>query len=241
MTFESGLTAIKIPCCLCATLIYPNEANQCGTCLAQDYDLKAELERGDPTVYQCRKCRRYERTSTVFEDCGPESPQLLSICLKNLPALQNNKGLYKVKEASWVWTEPHSMRFKVKLLIQSEIQNVVVQQRVMVELYCRWKQCPDCNKEYTNRTWTAKLQLRQRRKDHSHKGLLSLEQAIKSNANIRRHVLSVDATSEGLDFYFTTLAEAQTFSNYLRRVAPMKVSTSVKLVSTGEMRWKCAH
>ncbi len=33
-------TAIEIPCCLCGTLILPNAANQCGACLAQQFDLK---------------------------------------------------------------------------------------------------------------------------------------------------------------------------------------------------------
>ena len=33
-------TAVQIPCCLCGTLIIPNAANQCGSCLAQQFDLK---------------------------------------------------------------------------------------------------------------------------------------------------------------------------------------------------------
>jgi nonsense-mediated mRNA decay protein 3 len=215
--------------------IYPNNANQCGTCLAQGFDLKAELERGPggaphPTIYQCRKCRRYQKTPTFFEACEPESPELLAICLKHIPALSTNK--YKVKEASWIWTEPHSMRFKVKVTVLTLVQSVMVQQRVMVELHCGWQQCPDCNREYTNRTWIAKVQLRQRRNEHGQKGLLALEQALKSNTNVRKHVLSIDASREGLDFYFLNLAQAQTFSSYLRKVAPMKVSTSQKLVST---------
>jgi len=32
-------TAIQIPCCLCGTMIIPNSANQCGACLAQQFDL----------------------------------------------------------------------------------------------------------------------------------------------------------------------------------------------------------
>lgn len=236
MALAAPQTAVKIPCCLCGTMILPNNANQCGACLAQSFDLKSELERGPsgalhPTIYQCRKCRRYQKTPTYYEACEPESPELLAICLKHIPALQNSSN-YKVKEASWIWTEPHSMRFKVKLTVQALVQNVLVQQRVMVELHCGWQQCPDCNREFTNRTWTAKVQLRQRRQDHGQKGLASLEQALRSNANIRKHVLSIDASREGLDFFFLNLPQAQMFSNYLRKIAPMKVSTSIKLVST---------
>ncbi|CAJ1959503.1 unnamed protein product [Cylindrotheca closterium] len=232
------LQAVKIPCCLCGTMILPNNANQCGTCLAQDFDLKSELERGPsgalhPTIYQCRKCRRYQKTPTYYEACEPESPELLAICLKHIPALHgSNSSKYKVKEASWIWTEPHSMRFKVKLTVQALVQNVLVQQRVAVELHCGWQQCPDCNREFTNRTWTAQVQLRQRRQDHGHKGLMTLEQALRNNASIRKHVLSIDASREGLDFYFLNLPQAQMFSNYLRKIAPMKVSSSLKLVST---------
>jgi len=236
MALSTTQTAVKIPCCLCGTMILPNNANQCGTCLAQSFDLKSELERGPsgalhPTIYQCRKCRQYQRTPMYYEDCEPESSELLAICLKHIPALQNTSK-FKVKEASWIWTEPHSMRFKVKLTVQALVQNVLVQQRVAVELHVGWQQCPDCNREYTNRTWTAMVQLRQRRQDHSQKGLASLEQALRSNANIRKHVLSIDASREGLDFYFRNLPQAQMFSNYLRKIAPMRVSTSIKLVST---------
>eukprot|EP00526_Cylindrotheca_closterium_P000563 CAMPEP_0113619668 /NCGR_PEP_ID=MMETSP0017_2-20120614/9990_1 /TAXON_ID=2856 /ORGANISM="Cylindrotheca closterium" /LENGTH=546 /DNA_ID=CAMNT_0000529253 /DNA_START=128 /DNA_END=1768 /DNA_ORIENTATION=- /assembly_acc=CAM_ASM_000147 len=220
-------------------MILPNNANQCGTCLAQNFDLKSELERGPsgavhPTIYQCRKCRRYQKTPTYYEACEPESPELLAICLKHIPALQQHGSSkqYKVKEASWIWTEPHSMRFKVKLTVQALVQNVLVQQRVMVELHCGWQQCPDCNREFTNRTWLAKVQLRQRRQDHGQKGLATLEQALRGNANIRKHVLSIDASREGLDFFFLNLPQAQMFSNYLRKIAPMKVSSSIKLVST---------
>jgi nonsense-mediated mRNA decay protein 3 len=231
---NGGLTAMKIPCCLCGTLIFPNNANQCATCLAQGFDLKSELERGPsgahhPTIYQCRKCRRYQKTPTFYEACDPESPELLAICLKHIPALRSNT--YKVKEASWIWTEPHSMRFKVKLTVQALVQNVMVQQRVMVELHCGWQHCPDCDREFTNRTWTAVVQLRQRRNDHGQKGLLALEQALRSNTDIRKHVLSIDASREGLDFYFLNVPQAQMFSNYLRKISPMKVSTSQKLVS----------
>jgi len=37
--------------------------------------------------------------------------------------LKKLKGLNKVKlvDASWVWTEPHSRRLKVKLTVQKEV------------------------------------------------------------------------------------------------------------------------
>ena len=46
-----------------------------------------------------------------------ESRQLLALCLKRI------KGLNKVNlvDAGFIWTEPHSKRVKVKLVIQKEV------------------------------------------------------------------------------------------------------------------------
>mmetsp|Transcript_26382 Transcript_26382/g.32533 ORF Transcript_26382/g.32533 Transcript_26382/m.32533 type:complete len:121 (-) Transcript_26382:1396-1758(-) len=111
-------TAIEIPCCLCGTFILPNAANQCGACLAQQFDLKSVMQRGpsggDIIVHQCRRCRRYEHTDTYYCHHEPESASLLSLCLKNIPALQNQNhlrgnGLSSIHliDSMWIWTEPH--------------------------------------------------------------------------------------------------------------------------------------
>mmetsp|Transcript_11433 Transcript_11433/g.16173 ORF Transcript_11433/g.16173 Transcript_11433/m.16173 type:complete len:96 (+) Transcript_11433:277-564(+) len=79
----------------------------------------------------------------------------------------------------WVWTEPHSMRFKIRLTIRADLQssitsssssafssnnisNTTLQQRILITLHVKFKQCPDCNREYTNRTWQALVQIRQK-------------------------------------------------------------------------------
>ena len=151
------LTAIEIPCCLCGTMILPNAANQCSTCLAQDFDLQGIVSRGpggahDIILHQCRKCRRFQQTEKNWQHFEPESPELLSVCLKKLPALNSHsKEKIQLVDAMWVWTEPHSMRLKVRLTVRALAQNVQVQQRVLVELKVEWKMCSDCNREYTNR------------------------------------------------------------------------------------------
>jgi nonsense-mediated mRNA decay protein 3 len=233
----NAFTAIEIPCCLCGTLILPNAANQCETCLAQEYDLQERLQQG-PTgadyivIHQCRKCRRYQRNPKTFELVEPESPELLSICLKHIPALSSHSDSIKLIEAGWVWTEPHSMRFKVKLTVRTEIQNVQIQQRVIVEMKCKFNQCPDCNREFTNRTWQAVVQLRQRRTDDAPKrGLAALEMVLAKSKDIRKHVLRIETMKDGFDFYFLTLVHAQRFSGYLQQAAPMRVKISKKLVS----------
>lgn len=237
-------TAAQIPCCLCGTLIFPNAANQCPSCLAQEFNLQDVLQQGPGgadriTIYQCRVCRRYARTPKHYEPVTPESPELLAICLKHIPALQshtpvgNNAQLHLV-DAAWIWTEPHSMRFKLRLTVRTEVLNVQVQQRCAVLLHCDFRMCPDCNREYTNRTWHAVVQLRQKRTPgaDSNKGLAAIEMALAKSKQIRKHVLRIDTTKNGFDFYFVQLPHAQTFAAFLQRVAPMRVKTTQKLVST---------
>jgi nonsense-mediated mRNA decay protein 3 len=49
--------------------------------------------------------------------CELESKELLSFCLRRV------RGLNKVRlvDASFVWTEPHSRRLKLKLTVQKEV------------------------------------------------------------------------------------------------------------------------
>jgi nonsense-mediated mRNA decay protein 3 len=227
-----------IPCCECGTPILPNEANQCSTCLAQQFNLSDRLQRGPGgsdkiIIHQCRKCRRYARTEKHFENAAIESPQLLAICLKHIPALAPaaTPRLHLV-DAKWIWTEPHSMRFKVHLTVRTELLEVQVQQRVAVQLTVQFKMCPDCNREYTNREWHAVVQLRQRRVgDAPKRGLAALEMAISKNADIRKHVLRIDTAKDGFDFYFLSINHATAFGSFLQRVAPMRIKQSKKLVS----------
>eukprot|EP00538_Stauroneis_constricta_P012965 CAMPEP_0119549374 /NCGR_PEP_ID=MMETSP1352-20130426/3082_1 /TAXON_ID=265584 /ORGANISM="Stauroneis constricta, Strain CCMP1120" /LENGTH=600 /DNA_ID=CAMNT_0007594907 /DNA_START=115 /DNA_END=1917 /DNA_ORIENTATION=- len=231
-------TSVQIPCCLCGTMIIPNAANQCSTCLAQQFDLKSILQQGSNVdglhvIHQCRQCRRFARTPVMYQYCEPESPELMQIALKHVPVLSNaSKRNLHVVDAIWVWTEPHSRRLKIRLTIRTEIERVQVQQRVMVEFKTDWKMCSQCNREYTNRTWQAMVQLRQHRNIGApRKGLLALEMAIARSPEVRRHVLRINSCRNGLDFYFLTLPQAQAFGQFLSRLAPMKIKTSQKLVS----------
>lgn len=218
-------------------MILPNAANQCPSCLAQSFNLKERVQRGPGgahkiVVHQCRECRRYKRTEKHHEHAEHESPTLLAICLKHIPALSSNaEPRLHLQDAGWIWTEPHSMRLKVWLNIRTEIQNVNVQQRVVVELHNQWQQCPDCNREYTNRTWHAVVQLRQHRND-AKKGLATLEMALARNKTMRQHVLRIDTARDGFDFYFLSQVHAQSFAQFVQSMAPMRVKTSQKLVSS---------
>lgn len=258
-------TAIQIPCCLCGVSIYPNAANQCGACLAQQFDLKSMVQKGpgggDINIYQCRRCRRYEHTENFHQHHEPESPELLQLCLRNIPALQSNKigsnqsstsdihqqGLSNVKliDSMWIWTEPHSMRMKLRLTVQADVGEsprcVTVEQRVPVELVVRFKQCPDCGKEFTNRTWMALVQVRQKRNDDGpKKGLVILEEALAKNADVRKHIIRMETSRNGFDFYFLEHGHAQNLASFLARVAPMRIKSTQKLVSE-DRRNNSAH
>jgi len=247
---STGQRLTTIPCCLCGVQIYPNAANQCGACLAQQFDLKAFLNRGpgggELSVHQCRECRRFERQPGKYEACRMESSELMSLCLKCIPALQRNYSVaaseqgagidnIKVADAAWVWTEPHSMRLRLKLTVRAGVVNggVQVQQTIMVTFMVRFQQCPECKREYTSRTWQAVVQLRQKRPDGSpRKGIFLVETAIRSNKELRQHILNFETARHGFDFYFLHLHQAQNFSQFLSKVVPIRVKTTSKLVST---------
>ncbi|KAL3922172.1 MAG: hypothetical protein SGILL_002345 [Bacillariaceae sp.] len=194
-------------------------------------------DRGDPLiVHQCRQCRRFARTETTYEYCEPESPQLLSICLKHIPALTkkgHSANKLHITDSSFIWQEPHSMRLKIAVTVRTEVEHVTIQQRVPVVFHIQWKMCTNCNREYTNKTWHALVQLRQKRESGApRKGLATLEMALGRNKDIRKKVLKIDASRQGLDFYFLSLSAAQQFAQFLQRLAPMRIKTSSKLVST---------
>lgn len=145
----------------------------------------------------------------------------------------------------WIWTEPHSRRLKLRLTIQAGVGEsprcVTVQQRLGVEFKVNYKQCPDCNRQYTNRTWQSIVQLRQKRNDDgARKGLAQLEMAIAKNETVRKHIINMETSRNGFDFYFKGPMHAQTFTSYLSSVWPMKVKTTQKLVSE-DFRNNTAH
>jgi nonsense-mediated mRNA decay protein 3 len=127
------------------------------------------------------------------------------------------------------------MRFKLALTVHAQVgesaKSVVVQQRIPVEYKVQFQMCPECNREYTNRTWHAVVQLRQRGASSTRKGLLFLEMYIAKHAELQRDVLSVQTTKNGFDFYFLQLVSAQAFASDLSKIYPMKLKTTSKMVS----------
>jgi nonsense-mediated mRNA decay protein 3 len=134
---------------MCGVMTEPNPSNTCIQCLKGQVDITEGITK-QGTLHHCRECNRYQRPPWIAAEL--ESAELLSLCLKNI------RGLKRVKllDASFVWTEPHSRRLKVKLTVQKHVQaNTLLQQTFVAEFVVSNLQCEDCKQEWTPHTWTA--------------------------------------------------------------------------------------
>mmetsp|Transcript_8751 Transcript_8751/g.6490 ORF Transcript_8751/g.6490 Transcript_8751/m.6490 type:complete len:135 (-) Transcript_8751:75-479(-) len=134
---------------MCGLMTEPNPSSTCINCLKSQIDITEGIPK-QLQISHCRECKRYNRPPWTF--CELESPELMALCLKNV------KGLKRVKmvDASFVWTEPHSNRIKIKLTVQKEVaNNTLLQQSFIVEFKVENLQCDDCKKTYTPHTWVA--------------------------------------------------------------------------------------
>lgn len=135
----------------------------------------------------------------------------------------------RVIDASFIWTEPHSRRIKIKITIQQEaFQGTILQQTFEVEYVVAYQQCPDCAKSYTKNTWRASVQVRQK---VSHKRtFLYLEQLILKHG-AHRDTLNIKEVKDGLDFFFAARNHAERFVDFLGSVAPVRTKKSQELIS----------
>jgi nonsense-mediated mRNA decay protein 3 len=213
---------VQTVCCLCGSLTEYNASKMCVNCLRNQIDITEGVQKS-AIINFCRGCERYLRPPWV--KCTHESPELLQICLKRL------KGLNKVKlvDAGFIWTEPHSMRLKVRVTVQKEVLNgVTFEQNLVADIDIQGLQCDDCKKSYTPHTWIAKAQVRQ--KVSHQRTFLFLEQLIlKHNANEK--VLTIKQKDHGIDFTFINKSHAARFIDFLHSVVPVQVRTAKQLIS----------
>jgi len=155
---------------------------------------------------------------------APESRELLALCLKKL------RGLNKVRiiDASFIWTEPHSRRVKLKIVIQQEAFDAILQQSFEVEFVVAYQQCPDCQKSYTHNTWRAVVQVRQ--KVPHKRTFLYLEQLILKHG-VHKDTINIKEVSEGIDFFYGQRNHAVKFGDFLTSVVPVQVTKSQELIS----------
>lgn len=148
--------------------------------------------------------------------------------------LRKVAGLNKMKlvDAVWVWTEPHSMRLKIKLTLQKEIMNgAVIQQATVIDFVIRNQQCKHCEASYATGAWKAIVQLRQR---VSHKRTFYyLEQLILKH-EAHADCIKIVTFRDGMDFYFRDRQQALKFIAFLGDVVPIKTKYSRKLISADQ-------
>ncbi|KAB0802182.1 hypothetical protein PPYR_04368 [Photinus pyralis] len=214
----------KILCCECGVPIEPNPANMCVACLRSHVDITEGIPK-QATLQFCRGCERYFQPPSEWVSCSLESRELLSLCLKKL------KGLNRVKlvDASFVWTEPHSKRIKVKLTVHGEVLGgAMLQQVFIVEYTVSHQMCTDCHRNEAQNYWRASVQVRQ--KSENKKTFYYLEQLILKH-KVHDNTLGIKPVHEGLDFYYATESHARKMVDFLNAVLPCKYQHSKKLIS----------
>ena len=174
----------------------------------------------------CKDSNRYLQPPKHWVRAELESKELLTFCLKRV------KGLAKVKlvDAGFIWTEPHSRRLKVKVLIQAEVMNgAILQQGFAVEYVVEPHMCLDCTRANTNiNVWAACAQVRQH---VAHKRtFLFLEQLILKHGADQQCV-NIRDIHEGVDFFFSHRAHALKFVDFLQSCVPARFRHDKQLVS----------
>ncbi|XP_031837642.1 60S ribosomal export protein NMD3 [Nomia melanderi] len=213
-----------ILCCICGIGIQPNPANMCVSCLRTQIDITEAIPK-QATIHFCKGCERYLQPPAEWIHAALESKELLTLCLKKL------KGLNRVKliDAGFVWTEPHSMRLKVKLTVQAEVMNgAVLQQIFVVEYTVNHHMCDDCHRTEAKDYWRALVQVRQ--KCTNKKTFYYLEQLI-LKYKAHEHTLGIKPIHEGLDFFYANEATARKMVDFLSSVVPCTYDHSKKLIS----------
>ncbi|CAH0015465.1 unnamed protein product [Clonostachys rhizophaga] len=220
---HSGATIL---CCNCGAAIDGTTATGalCYDCVKLTVDISQGVQR-EATLHFCKDCDRWLLPPASWVTALPESRELLALCLKRL------RGLNKVRivDASFIWTEPHSRRIKMKLTIQDEVQDgMLLQQTFEVVFVVHTQQCRDCQKSFTPAHWQACVQVRQ--KVLHKRTFLFLEQLILKH-NAHRDTLNIKEAKDGIDFYFSARNQGEKFIDFLNSVVPVKVKSSQELIS----------
>ncbi|KAL1961134.1 hypothetical protein VTO42DRAFT_3079 [Malbranchea cinnamomea] len=215
-----------ILCCNCGAPIDGTTAAGalCEDCIKLSVDISEGIQR-EATLHTCKDCERWLQPPSQWIMAAPESRELLALCLRKL------RGLSRVRivDASFLWTEPHSRRIKVKITIQQEaFQGTILQQTFEVMYVVATQQCPECAKSYTANTWRASVQVRQ--KVPHKRTFLYLEQLILKH-QAHRDTINIKEAKDGLDFFFSQRNHAEKMVDFLSSVAPVRVKKSQQLIS----------
>jgi len=219
-------SAATILCCNCGAPIDGTVATGalCYDCVKLSVDASEGIQR-EAVLHTCRDCERWLSPPAQWVTAAPESRELLALCLRKL------RGLSKVRiiDASFLWTEPHSRRIKVKITVQQEaFEGAIIQQTFEVEFVVASQQCPDCAKSYTANVWRASVQVRQK---VAHKRtFLYLEQLMLKHG-AHKEAINIKEVHDGIDFFFAQRNHAEKFVDFLNSVTPVRMKKSQELIS----------
>lgn len=221
---QQSSTLQNILCCQCGTPCLPNASSLCIGCIRTHVDITEGIQK-QAYLQFCKSCERYLQPPTLWVHCQLESRELLAICLKRL---KNLKSVHLV-DAGFIWTEPHSKRLKVKLVIQKEVMNsTILEQSFVVEFIVQGQMCEDCHRREAQDFWKAVVQVRQ--KVTHKKTFYYLEQLIMKQ-NIQQNCINIKQVHEGLDFYFANRQEGKRMVDFLQSVVCCRYKTSERLIS----------
>ena len=221
---SSMITYSKIVCCICGVAMDANSEGICEACAKKNIDITTGITKTASLIY-CRTCDRFKRPPWIKVE--RESQDMMNLCLSKI------KGLNKVQliDSSFVWTEPHSKEIKIKLTIQKELNKSLISTSLIVTLKEDWTQCEDCKKTFTPHIWRAVVQLRQ--KVNHKRTFLFLEQVILKH-KAQSKALNIKEHPEGVDFYFSNRAQANSFCSFIHEFLPCQSKTSRQLISVDE-------
>ena len=221
---SSMITYSKIVCYMCGIVMDANREGICETCAKKNIDITTGIPKISSLTY-CRTCDRFKRPPWIKVE--RESQDMMNLCLSKI------KGLNKVQliDSSFVWTEPHSKEIKIKLTIQKELNKSLIQTSFIITFKEDWTQCEDCKKTFTPHIWRAVVQLRQ--KVNHKRTFLFLEQVILKH-KAQAKALNIKEHPEGVDFYFSNRAQANSFCSFIHEFLPCQSKTSRQLISVDE-------
>ena len=117
----------------------------------------------------------------------------------------------------------------IKLTVQKDVLNgVKVQQVFAVEFLVQNQQCDSCQRSYTDHTWRAQVQARQK-VDHK-KTFYLLEQLILRHA-AHEKCINVEQVPTGVDFFFGERSHALKFIDFVTGVVPARSKAAKQLIS----------
>lgn len=219
-----GSNVAQIACCICGTMIEPNPSNMCIGCLRQKANFADQIPSSSSVIY-CRSCGRYQNGPTQWSRAEIDSPELLEICLKRLNGIKD----MTIKDAKFLFTEPHSRRIRISLTVEKDAFNgTILRQTMIVTFVVNLMQCPACVEAATPREhWIGCVQLRTAAANK--RTLYWIEQQILKH-KAHSACSTIQRRHDGIDFHFPDHASSTRFANFLKTISPAILVESNKLM-----------